>query len=194
MTENGDRAAGGGPSLWPTPAWLSFAWGFAESTLFFVIPDIILAWACLSGVKHGLKSLAAILTGAVLGGLLMFWSAVRWPDQSAWVVSSIPFVRDWMFADVSAAYDAHGALGMLLGPASGIPYKVYAILAPSHFDAITFALMSVPARLERLAANWAVFTVLGIVLRRWWPGHQRLIAWLFAGLWIAIYAWYWSAL
>ena len=181
-------------SLCPVPVWMSFLWGIAESTLFFIVPDIILGWACLTGVKNGLKSLAAVLAGAVLGGLLMFGFAMHWPEASLSLVSRLPLVRDWMIADVSRSYLEHGVAGMLFGPSSGIPYKVYAVLAPPHADALTFALVSVPARMERLALSWAAFTLMGLALRRWRPLRSRSVPVIFIGLWIAIYAWYWSAL
>lgn len=97
-----------------------------------------------------------------------------------------------MFETVSREYERHGAVAQLLGPTSGIPYKVYAAVAPSHVDFATFLAFSIPARLERLAASWLLFTILGVVLRRTISRHRVLTAAIFATGWAMFYAIYWS--
>ena len=192
------RASGPGSRstswLRPLPVWISLTWGLAESTFFFIIPDIILGWACLTGWRNGLRSLTAILVGSMIGGLVMYGFAATSPEQANSFVASIPFVRDWMFGTVSAAYRDHGAIGMLYGPSSGIPYKVYAVLAPPQFDALTFAILSVPARLERLFLSWLGFTLAGLAFRRWFPSWHRLPVIVFVVVWVAVYATYWSSI
>ena len=42
--------------LWHPPLWLGFLWGFAEGTLFFIIPDIVLSWAALAGEMRSKNS------------------------------------------------------------------------------------------------------------------------------------------
>ena len=59
------------------PFAAAFAWGFAEATLFFVVPDV---WLTLIAVRRGLRpALVACgwaLAGALAGGLAMYaWGA-----------------------------------------------------------------------------------------------------------------------
>jgi hypothetical protein len=178
--------------LWGPGWWLGFLWGFAEGTLFFIIPDVLLSWASLTGVRCGFKTLGAILAGSIVAGLCMYsWSESQ-PAFSRSVVASVPFVRARMFDKVQEDYRAHGVAGMLDGPGSGIPYKVYAVLAPSVCNPISFALVSIPARLERLALSWLVFTALGWLGGRWIRNHPRLTTLLFGTVWTLIYAFYWT--
>ncbi len=178
--------------LWGPGWWLGFLWGFAEGTLFFIIPDVLLSWASLTGVRCGFKTLGAILAGSIVAGLCMYsWSESQ-PAFSRTVVASVPFVRARMFDKVQEDYRAHGVAGMLDGPGSGIPYKVYAVLAPSVCNPISFALVSIPARLERLALSWLVFTALGWLGGRWIRNHPRLATLLFGSVWTLIYAFYWT--
>jgi hypothetical protein len=178
--------------LWRPPPWLGFLWGFAEGTLFFIIPDLVLSWASLAGVRGGIKILGAILAGAVVGGICMYAWAVWRPDSARSAVAAVPFVRTKMFEKVREDYRAHGASGIFYTLGTGIPYKVYAVLAPSITSPVTFGLISIPARFERLALSWVVPTMLGLFLRRWIRNHRRLTAAIWLGFWIVTYAIYWS--
>ena len=184
--------AGANPPLWSPPVWACFAWGLAEAAFFFIIPDVILSWASLTGVRNGVRALGAILAGALAGGSLMYAWAARAPDASIAAVAKVPFVRAKMFETVSRGYAVHGLAGMLRGPGSGIPYKVYTVLAPPRGNLAEFLALSIPARIERLALSWVVFTAAGILLRNRMPAHRATTAALFAAFWIAVYAIYWS--
>ena len=179
-------------NLWSPPLWLGFLWGVAEGTLFFIVPDVLLSWASLSGARNGLRTLCAIVAGSLVAGVLMYgWASWR-PVSSRAVVASVPFVTPHMFERVSLDYLKHGAAGMLQGPGSGIPYKVYAVLAPPVVPLATFVLMSIPARIERLALSWLGFTILGRIFGGWLTKHPRGAALLFLTFWIVTYAFYWA--
>ena len=178
--------------LWCPPSWFGFLWGFAEGTFFFIIPDLVLSWASLAGARSGIKILGAILAGAVVGGLCIYAWALWRPDSARFAVAAVPFVRTKMFGKVQEDYRAHGVSGIFYTLGTGIPYKVYAVLAPSVTSPVTFGLISIPARFERLALSWLVPTMLGLFLKRWIRHHRRLTAALWLGFWIVIYAVYWS--
>ena len=178
--------------LWKPQWWVGFLWGFAEGTLFFIIPDVLLGWASLAGVRCGLKNLGTILAGALVAGIVMYaWASER-PEQSRAIVASVPFVRERMFDKVQQDYADHGLSGMLYGPSSGIPYKVYAVLAPSQHQPLVFVLISIPARLERFALSWVIFTAVGWTFQRWIRAHAKLTTILYLAFWGATYAFYWS--
>jgi hypothetical protein len=178
--------------LWRPPAWCAFLWGFAEATLFFLVPDILLTWCALASPRCGARALAAVLAGSLLGGALVYGAASSWPAQTTRAVQAVPFVRASMFETVSREYARHGAVAQLLGPTSGIPYKVYAAVAPAHVGFAAFLAFSVPARLERLAASWLLFTILGVVLRQTISRHRAATAAIFTIGWAIFYAFYWT--
>jgi membrane protein YqaA with SNARE-associated domain len=178
--------------LWCPPSWIGFLWGFVEATFFFIIPDLVLSWASLAGVRAGIKILGAILAGAVAGGVCMYAWALWRPDSARSAVAAVPFVRTRMFEKVQEDYRAHGVSGIFYTLGTGIPYKVYAVLAPPITSPVTFGFISLPARLERLALSWLIPTTLGLFLRRWIRSHRRLTAALWLGFWIVTYAIYWS--
>ena len=178
--------------LWRPPSWIGFLWGFAEATLFFIIPDLVLSWASLAGVRPGIKILGAILAGAIVGGICMYTWALWRPDSARSAVAAVPFVRTKMFEKVQEDYRAHGVSGIFYTLGTGIPYKVYAVLAPPLTSPVTFGLISLPARFERLALSWLIPTMLGVFLRRWVRNHRCLTAVLWLGFWVVTYAIYWS--
>lgn len=183
---------GGFSGLWRPPLWTAFAWGFAEATLFFLVPDIILSWCALAHPRDGVRAFVAIIVGSLLGGALVYETSRAAPAKTADVIRAVPFVRAAMFDTVSREYAAHGASAQLRGPTSGIPYKVYAAVAPEHVGLAAFLVVSVPARLERLAASWVVFTAVGCLLRRRRTAHRILTAAIFVAGWTVVYAIYWS--
>ena len=149
---------------WPGIA-LAFFWGFAEGTLFFILPDVPLSFVALFRPRRAWLHLAAIVAGAVLGGALMFsWSS---RDSAAHtVVGSVPLVSQAMFRRADQDFSEHGLWGVALGPLRGIPYKVYAVEAPAYTSLWPFLLITIPARLWRLLAVWLGFSSAGALLRR----------------------------
>jgi membrane protein YqaA with SNARE-associated domain len=83
--------------LRPWSVWAGFIWGFAEATLFFIVPDVLLTFIALYSFRRSVKVLASILLGALAGGTLMFYAGQRSPDQAKAVVLRVPFVSPAMF-------------------------------------------------------------------------------------------------
>jgi membrane protein YqaA with SNARE-associated domain len=189
MTTTTTAGRGG---LWPAPVALGFVWGFAEATLFFVIPDVIIAWAALSDWRSGLRMLLAAISGALAGGLILYAVAATRPEAALAAVEAVPFVHQAMIARVADDYRREGSRAILFGPGHGIPYKVYAALAPPVVDPLSFALLSIPARLERFLPAWLIFGVVGRGFRSRLASHPRGTAIVFAAIWSIGYAVYWS--
>jgi membrane protein YqaA with SNARE-associated domain len=186
-------AAGRG-GLWRAPLWLGLVWGFAEATLFFIIPDVIIGWAALSGWRSGLRMLLAAIAGALAGGLILYAVAAAHPAAAVAAVEAVPFVHRAMTERVANDYRRRGRWAILFGPGNGIPYKVYAALAPPVADPISFALLSILARLERFLPAWLIFTLAGHGFRRRIASHPRRATLLFAALWTVGYGVYWSVI
>jgi hypothetical protein len=170
----------------------ALAWGAAEASFFFLVPDILLSLVALTAPRRVWGHLAAAMAGALLVGAVMFqWSAST-PLARMWV-AKVPRVSASMFDQADADLRTHGAWGAVFGPARGIPYKVYAVQAPGH--AITlgaFVAASVPARLWRMLATVMVFAAIGVALRKF--GKFRWAIPLHAIFWIISVTAYWASI
>jgi len=173
---------------WPGTV-LAFLWGFAEGTLFFILPDFFLSFVALFRPRRALLHIAAIVAGAVLGGAVMFtWSAHSPGGRS--VVAHVPAVSSAMFERADRDFKRYGIWGAILGPLRGIPYKVYAVEAPAYSALGPFLLTTIPARLWRLVVVWLGFAGTGALLCK--LGRAGLAPALHAVFWIVSYAIYWT--
>lgn len=175
-------------SRWPGTA-LAFLWGFAEGTLFFILPDVPLSLLALFRPRRALLHMVAIIAGAVLAGAVMFTWSARSPDAAA-AVMRVPAVSPAMFTNAERDLERYGVWGTSLGPVRGIPYKIYAVEAPRHSPLWAFLVVTIPARLWRLAAVWLGFAGAGMLLRK--LGRASLAPILHALFWIVTYAIYWT--
>lgn len=170
-----------GSRIWFAAAAL---WGFAEATLFFIVPDVILS---AIGLKRGARAAAAgsvcAALGAGLGGAAMFLWSAHDPTAARQAVLAVPAVSEAMAQAAWAAMDANGWVSATLsGPLSRTPFKVYAVLAPqAGANVFAFAAASVLLRLPR-------FLIVGVgaaLLRRWF-GKRLTLSWL-AAAWVVFY-------
>ena len=125
-------------------------WGFAEATLFFIVPDVWLSIVGRDNFKKGLVACTYSLIGALFGGALLFWWGSHYFTSASTVLNSIPAIDQEMLTRVQSELSEQGLLAMMLGPLSGTPYKTYAIYAAhSEINFWWFLLLSIPARLIR---------------------------------------------
>lgn len=171
--------------------FIATLWGFAEATLFFIVPDVWTSSVALKDLKSGLVSCLWASCGALAGGLIMYWWG--WLDfRSAWeAVELVPAVSQEMMSAVSDDLSRQGIFAVLFGPLSGTPYKVYAIQAHQMGLSVTaFLLISIPARLIRFLI---VTTIVHMIARRllvYMPFTRVRI--VFIGAWVAFYVFYFS--
>lgn len=170
---------------------LAALWGFAEATLFFIVPDVLLSWLGLRDRRSAFVASGYALLGALLGGVLMYY----------WGVHDLPAVRNLldMLPGIDVALlDASrrqlqeiGVLALFKGGFGGVPYKIYAIHAAAEGLALgVFLAVSVFARWLRfavvmLATRWLVRALM--------PQHTlfRQQFFLLAG-WAVFYAVYFT--
>ena len=166
-------------------------WGFAEATVFFLVPDVLLTWIALHDRRAALRSCLAALLGALLGGALMFAWGAREPAAARAFLDRVPAISPGMLARVEAEIADRGALALFTGPLRGTPYKIYAVAAGGRGEELwSFLAISVPARLLRfllltLLAAW----VAARPLRGWSLRRKRA---LHAALWGAFYSAYFA--
>ncbi len=168
--------------------WIAWVWGFAEATLFFIVPDVGLSLIALRGGVVGWWACFWALLGALLGGAWMFRWGQKAPHEAERAVRRVPAIPARDIERVRRGLARWGIAAMLFGPALGIPYKIYAVYASRVTDLGRFLLVSVPARGVRFAlVVWAT----PWLMTRWMPEAtytQR--AWVVLALWGVLYLGY----
>ncbi|MGH6960174.1 MAG: hypothetical protein ACREE7_06815, partial [Dongiaceae bacterium] len=128
-------------------------WGFAEATLFFIVPDVLLtALAIWRGRRVALIAAIWAVAGALIGGAVMrHWGAAD-PAGAAAAVAQVPAISASSIAASHGDMAADGLMPVLVGGFAGAPYKTFAIGAPSAGIGIAaFLLVSLVARGARFA-------------------------------------------
>jgi membrane protein YqaA with SNARE-associated domain len=171
-------------------------WGFAEATVFFLVPDVYLTAVALRDRRAALRACLAAVAGALLGGALMFLWGASDPPAARALLDRIPAISPPMLARVEREIATGGPLALFVGPLRGTPYKTYAVLSGERARAggpvasrlALFLAVSVPARLLR-------FVLLALLAA--WVAARPLAAWslrakrmLHAALWGAFYTAY----
>lgn len=173
--------------------WIAFAaaWGFAEATLFFVVPDVLLTW--LAGFRPRLawRAVMVCLAGALAGGTLIFVLARSEPATvHAWV-AAVPAISEGFMAATGSALREDFGPAMLRAGFTGVPYKVLAVEAGAQGQSLAaFVAFSVPARLSR----WVLLVLLArgvaAVVRARVRQADRVLWSLWAVGWGLVYAVY----
>jgi len=168
---------------------LAAAWGFAEATLFFIVPDVLLSWIALSDYKRALKACLWALAGALLGGSLIWLAGHSAPEAIRATYVLLPGIDAAMVAAVQDQLENQGLLGLFIGPATGTPYKIYALEA-GHvgYGLAIFLLVSIPARLIRFVLVASLAAGVGRLLERFCTRRTMLMLHL-AG-WTVFYGWF----
>ena len=169
--------------------WIASAWGFAEATLFFFVPDVFLSWVALESPKRAFVACGFALAGALVGGAAMFaWGGADAESARA-ALDTVPGIRPDMMAAVRANLLEHGTVALFSGPPRGVPYKIYAAEWGALGGGLAgFLLQSVPARVLRFLLAAAITSLV----------RQRVLASLslracravHVAFWLAFYAWY----
>ncbi|HRE43340.1 MAG TPA: hypothetical protein PKY87_05150 [Terricaulis sp.] len=167
----------------------AFAWGVAEASVFFIVPDVLLSYI---GVKRGPRAAGVAslwaACGAALGGVGMYLWAQSDPDAARAFVLAVPAISLAMAEAAARAMAEQGWFpATLSGPLSRTPYKVYAILAPAADAPLwAFAAASVIARLPRFLLVGAGAALIARFLQ---PrlGAKAILA-IFVTAWLLFYA------
>jgi hypothetical protein len=167
-------------------------WGFAEAALFVIVPDVLLSGiAVRCGRRAALAATAWTIAGAVAGGALMY----RWGLQDAAVATAmldrLPAIAPAMIDRVNASLRTEGLAAMAIGAFSGVPYKVYAVMAPGAGIGLgAFLVASVPVRALRFVAVALVADGANRLLAARLTARQRHA--LLAAVWLVFYGAYFA--
>ncbi|HXT49748.1 MAG TPA: hypothetical protein VN811_01825 [Thermoanaerobaculia bacterium] len=179
-----------------TPRALAAAcllWGFAEATLFFVVPDVLLTLVALRSLRRALWGCAFALLGALAGGAVMErWGSTD-PAAALAAVDRVPFVPTASIGRVREQLEARGPVAVIAGAWMGRPYKLYAVQASAAgMSAAQLLAITVPARLLRFVFLAVVAHLLARGIRARWGWRWTLAIW--AAAWPLNYALYWTAM
>jgi membrane protein YqaA with SNARE-associated domain len=169
----------------------ALVWGFAEATLFFIVPDVLLSWIALRQGRAALIACLWALVGALVGGTVMYtWGAVDLNSAQA-ALEAVPAISRSMYNAVGEQIHSHGVGTLFLGPLTGTPYKIYAVQAGAGEISLgLFLLVSGPARLVR----FALITGLTIWICRWFSGMTIFLRQMIHLIvWTTFYIWYFAA-
>jgi hypothetical protein len=176
-------------------AWLlGLIWGFAESTVFFIVPDVGVAFVGIVSPRDGLKAAVAAIIGALAGGTILFLAIHLWlgPHARQYLLF-LPGIHPSTVALASARISDHGASALLIAAFQGIPYKVYATALT--LDGISLPVLlfwTIPSRAFRLLPVAAAAGLGGRIFARSIETHFRLFVGAYAVFWTAFYVWYWT--
>jgi len=151
-------------------------WGFAEATLFFIVPDVYLTCVGLYDFRKSLIACLYALLGAMVGGCIMYYWGMRDVSTALSALDAIPSISADMLARVRADIVEMEIWAVPLGPLLGVPYKTFAVQAGSvGIGLVSFLLMTIPARLIRFLVITAAAPWLANRLAGKRPVRQRLI-------------------
>lgn len=174
------------------PEILAALWSFAESTLFFIVPDVLLTWLAIRLPRRGLRACYWALGGALAGAVTMLAWARAAPESAEAALLLVPGISPPLLELVRGQLVADGLPALLGGPVQGVPFKVYVVeAAVLDLSAWTVLAVSVPARLLR----FLLVTLLAIGLLRG-PFRRlstRTVRVLHVVLWTAFYVLYFVA-
>jgi len=167
-------------------------WGFAEATLFFMVPDVWLGWIALTSLKRALIATLAALVGAVAGGLLVAGvCAYVEPATSFRAMDTVPAVSPAMIRDVDADVAERGSRAIVDGPVRGIPYKLYARAEGIQGGPdVAFVFWSILGRAYRWVILIPLIWLVSHLARKWLHFTDRQARGVYIVGWCLFYAWY----
>jgi len=160
---------------------ICFVWAVAEATVWPVIPDIALFLLILATPRKTLNFLGATVAGTTLGGVITLLVAFAAPQFALHAVLAVPLVHEQSVPTVQAhLQDWSLPHAFLFQPWSGIPFKLWAVLAvAAGHQPLTIAPFFVVGRALRFAAVSLVAATLGRLLERRLPDLAVPLAILF---------------
>lgn len=169
----------------------ALAWGVAEATLFFIVPDVLLTRVALHDRRRALVGCGLAVLGAMLGGAVMYVWSLHDPAQVRAVLLRVPAVGPDLMTQAGEAMRQLGGFGIVAGAFQGVPYKLFAAQAAAADLSLPLLLaVTIPARGLRFVLTVLVAHAAAQWLRGRAGRRAVSLAWWLA--WIIVYVVYWS--
>ena len=168
-------------------------WAVAEATLWPIMPDAALTPLAAAYPAAWWRLAATAAAGSALGGLLSYLVGWRLPVEP--LLARLPLVRPPMAAAAARWLADEGPAGLRHQPLSGLPFKVFALLAGrQRLPLLPFLGWAVLVRGLRFLAVAGGAALLGArfdqLVRRW--SRPLVLLWSVAfllGLWQTVRQW-----
>ncbi len=169
---------------------ISFAWGVAEATFFFFVPDIWLSRIVLEDKKEAYINIAFTTLGALFGGSVLYFLALSHFENIQSFLDFIPGISNTMVEQAGYQIQELGLWESLLtGIASGVPYKIYASWSGHlNLSLITFLMASACVRALRFTAVTGIAHIASLCLQNRLNISQ--LYWVHAICWVLFYMFY----
>jgi undecaprenyl-diphosphatase len=143
-------------------ARLLFAWAAGEATVWPILPDFLLIPLVVGEPRRAIRLLARSIAGMALGGSCLYLFAFRQPAAAIRLLRHLPMVRAGAINRAHNDLAAHGLTTFLFQPFTGVPFKVWALLAGSEGRSPLRAIpLFIFARGMRMAALTLVARMIG---------------------------------
>jgi len=171
---------------------IALLWGFAEATLFFIVPDVLISFIAMRrGWRAGVLAAGVACFGALLGGLVMYLWGNRDAEAARHVLDLTPAISPGMIWTTGYELNHSGLVSMVVGAFTGVPFKIYAVEAGAAAMGLgAFLAMAVIARLTRFLLAALIAVAATQSLRHFLS--ERTIMLLLAVFWVLFYAWYFA--
>lgn len=172
---------------------LAFAWGLAESTVFFLVPDVLLTRVALGDFRRALLTGLWALAGALIGGTALWFAARHGATQ--YLLNAfdwIPGISRELVIRTAQSLDTHGLTALFSGALSGQPGKLYSVHAGAqNLSLAPFLAASAAAQFVRFTLTAALaWSAARALHRRSLASLQRIHAWV----WFTFYTAYFMLL
>jgi membrane protein YqaA with SNARE-associated domain len=167
-------------------------WGFAEATVFFIVPDVWVGFVAAFAPRRALPALVAVCVGAALGATLLYLVAPALP-WLADVFVALPGIDASHLVKAEAALSDQGLAAFLSGIVAGDPVKLAtraAALAGTPLLAVLS--MVVLNRIIRVGVTALIFGLIGVTFRAPIHRHAGIALALYTGFFVVLYLVYWS--
>ena len=169
----------------PYGTWALFVLAFCEASFFPVPPDVLLLVLAVSRPKRSFVFALVCSIGSVLGGCLGYYLGYQFFEYIGVPILNLYGSMD-KFDSLSATFQDHGFLAIMIAGITPIPYKVFTIAAGfCKIDFTTLVLASIISRSLRFFAVAGLIFVFGSRIEKFIDKYFNLLSILFIILLIA---------
>ncbi len=160
--------------------WLLGVWAFLESSIWFIAPDLLLLPLVAARPKKLFRYISIALGASILGGITYISLISVNPSFWELVLSSTPFVKEYMFVYVNERYDSYGVWGVLWQSFSLFSFKIWTFLAFERgFSWLAFFSLAAISRFARFFLGAGIVVFGAVRARRLLERHAILFFSLF---------------